>query len=488
MGVSDITLITPGESKAALETALATHPALTSLPGPRAEVLAPEGLELTTGTGELLGLPEVQKVVVSDFVVLPCDLVSELDGSRVLEQWMTLNPLSKSVRKGGLSVFYPTYGLEGISHKKDETDFIATVPLPAPSVPPPSSSLRPNIEELVMCMPTDTLNDKLEDDKGHFRLRRSLLQKHPRVKLRMKYRDAHFYVFPLWVKDFVAKNPRFESVSEDVLGWWARAGWQEGLARKLGLVDEKEQELAKSGASLAEEETDVAALSSTKCSTTGGDARPDFATRVQTGTSRPTSIPAVPALLAYIHPTTSPNTPQPLIRRIDTTAQLASLSLYLARQPLSHPLSPEQKIHRTAQVGSQTRISAEDSLVGSNVTFGIRCNFKECVIGANCEIGANVRLSKCVLMDGVTVGDGVVMTGCVIGRRARVKGVAVVESGKKGGAEGGTRLTECEVAPGFVVEARTEAKGEKLMGFDTEDGEGLDGDEDGGEDDETENE
>ena len=29
-------------------------------------------------------------------------------------------------------------------------------------------------------------------------------------------------------------------------------------------------------------------------------------------------------------------------------------------------------------------------------------------------------------------------------------------------------MTECEVAPGFVVEAGTVSKGEKLMAFDTE--------------------
>jgi translation initiation factor eIF-2B subunit gamma len=55
---------------------------------------------------------------------------------------------------------------------------------------------------------------------------------------------------------------------------------------------------------------------------------------------------------------------------------------------------------------------------------------------------------------------------------------------KKGGdAEGEddrTKLTECEVAPGYVVEAGTVSKGDKLMAFDTE----GDFDEDDDEDDE----
>ncbi|KAK4546194.1 hypothetical protein LTR36_002331 [Oleoguttula mirabilis] len=510
MGINDITLVTPPESSEAVAAALKTHPALTGLRF-KPDVLAPEELLQTTGTGELLRLPEVQKAITSDFILLPCDLISELDGSSILQQWMTLNPPSTSGKKlrwkGGLSVFYPTQGLEGVSTKKDETDFLATVPLPKSAVPPPHGSLRPHIEEIVTFMPTDTLNDKLEEDKGHLRVRQSLLNRHGRVKMRMKHRDAHVYIFPQWVKEFVAKNERFDSVSEDVLGWWAKAGWQEGLAEKLGLdevLGEKKAEDDEMNGDLADdEEIDPSSLSSTKAAKPVQQAATtaSFASRVG-GTSAPTPKDriATPPLLAYVQPAPSPSSPlQPLIRRVDTTAQLASISLYLARQPADHPLAHEHNVHPTASIGLQSRISQEDSLVGHNVTMGIRCNVKESVIGANCEIGSNVRLTKCVLMEGVQVGDGVVMTGCIIGRRARIQGVKAApvepaaaaqgaggEGGesaaaagdkkgkkKKGGAaddgeEERTRLTDCEVAPNYVVEAGTEAKGEKLMAFDTE--------------------
>ncbi|KAI7202636.1 hypothetical protein KC352_g19012, partial [Hortaea werneckii] len=165
-----------------------------------------------------------------------------------------------------------------------------------------------------------------------------------------------------------------------------------------------------------------------------------------------------------------------------------------------HPFAPDHKIHPTASLGAQSRISAEDCLIAENVRVGGRCNFRETVVGANCEIGSMVRLTRCVLMEGCVVGDGVVLSGCVVGRRARVEGmsgsgggegqqqqqqqqVEVVAGEKKGGRAGGkkkggegdgaeegkTRLTDCEIAPNFVVEAGTEAKGEKLMAFDTED-------------------
>ena len=521
MGITDITLITPPESAGPLETALARDPALTSLPNPKPEILAPKELMQTTGTGELLRLPEVQKAITDDFVVLPCDIVCELDGARMLEMWMQLNPLALSAkdgkRKGGLSVWYPTYGLEGVSTKKDESDFLATVPLDKPAVPPPAGSLRGDVERIVMNMPTDTLNDRVEEDKGFLRLRQSLIRKHGRVKMRMKYRDAGFYVFPKWVKDFAAANDRFDSLSEDLLGWWAKAGWQgDELAENLSLPevlggkvtdeDDMDGEL--------DDTVDPSTLSSTKA--TAQSVKSTFASRVKStaGTPKSPIMPPVPPLHAYIHPAPPPSEPVsttskpdavpsstsaiPLIRRIDTSAQLLTISLYLAKQPPSTTsLSQPQRIHPTASLGQQSRVSEADSLVAENVKFGLRANIKESVIGANCEIGAYSRLTRCLLMEGAVVGEGVTLTGCIIGRRARVEGLkpkAAEGGGETGGTEGEkkkgkgkkaeedeeerTKLTDCEVAPQFVVEAGTEAKGEKFMAFDDAGGFGDDEDED----------
>ncbi|KAK0850116.1 Translation initiation factor eIF-2B subunit gamma [Friedmanniomyces endolithicus] len=516
MGIYDITLVTPADAAPPLEAVLRSHPVLTSLSGPRPEVLAPKGLEMTSGTAELLRLGEVQRVIKGDFVVLSCDFVSEVDGSRVLQQWMGLNPSlaasSSSRRKGGLAVYYPTYGREGISSKKDETDFVATVPLPKPNVMLPMG-----IEEVVMVMPTDTLNDTLDENKQALPIRQTLLAKHGNVKIRTKHRDAHVYFLPLWVKEFVARNEKFDSISEDVLGWWAKAGWQAGLAAKLGMDEvlagkrSTDDEGANAGSVDEEEEVDATALSSTKSAPVAVRQSPQaFATRVRTSTAPPPRPKlAVPPLLAYMQPA-SPT--QPLIRRIDTAPQLASISLHIARLPPSDPspLAHEHKIHPSASIGQQTRISQEDCLIAENVTIGIRCNIKESVVGPNCEIGSNVRLTKCVLMDGVVVGDGAQMVGCIAGKRARVEGTsttgakgsevevdgaAVKGKGKgkqkatsqSGGEEDDkTKLTECEIAPFFVVEAGTEAKGETMKAFDPEGEIGGDGEEDVGDEEDAE--
>lgn len=434
-----------------------------------------------------------------------------------MQQWLTLNPLSVSAKTGhhksGMGVFYPTQGLEGISHKKDETDFIATVALPQPPVPAPSGSLRPDVEELVTSMPTDTLRDLIEEDSSKsLKIRQSLIAKHGRVKMKTKHRDAHVYIFPRWVKELAAKNEKFDSISEDVLGWWAKAAWQDGLGSKLGL----DQILGDTGAQSpteedldAGEDIDLMNMSSTTSSKQIGslnDNVPAFASRVKTATPTPSEHINPPPFLAYVQPSlpptvTAPTATHPFIRRIDTSAALLNTSLYLAKQAQpAHPLAHEHKIHPTANVGMQARVSLEDSLVAENVKIGMRCNVKESIIGANCEIGANARLTRCLLMDGVVVGDGVQLTGCIVGKRAKIEGMKPVESAapaegaaeapkpkkKKGGDVEGeddkTKLVDCEIAPGFVVEAGTVSKGEKLMAFDTE-GDFDDDDEDDDDDD-----
>lgn len=510
MGVTDITLITPAESAPPLEAALATNPALTSLPSPKPEILAPEDLTQTTGTGELLRLPEVQNCITSDFVILPCDLISELDGTKLIQQWLTLNPLptssSSDKRKGSLVVFYPTQDLEGISTKKDETDFLASVPISPPAVPAPHGSLRGDIERVVLNMPTDTLNDKLEEDKGFLRVRQSLMQKYGKIKMRMKHRDASVYIFPKWVMEFALKNEKFDSISEDLLSWWAKTGWQDGLAQKLSLDEvlgwKKVRFQDPDNGDEEEDEVDVAALSSTKTSHAARQSSAKaFASRVKdASTDQPDPEQKVPPLLAYVQPAPS----SPLIRRVDTASQLLAISLYLAKQPLEHVLAHEQKISPSATVEQQARVSQEDCLIGENVRLGFRSNVKESVIGANCNIGKNVRITRCLLMEGVVVGDGVQLTGCTVGRRARIEGMKPTELVTSGVAESGaaegtgkgkgkkkatdddeerTKLTDCEIAPNFVVEAGLEIKGEKFMGFDTDD---LDDDFDEDEDDQME--
>jgi len=419
-------------------------------------------------------------------MILPCDIICEIPGESLLEAWMiqqaglggasagTLDYTGPKMgiggrrggRRGGLSVWYQTETESSV--KGEETDFLMTAPLSAPTVPPPSGSLIPYISSLVYSTTTSTLKD-ICDDKKSFPIRHGLLRKHAKVRILTTYRDAHIYLFPHWVLALIAQNPALDSISEDVVGSWAKAGWQPGLGEKLHLhnilspaIRTHERGNGSPHARSLEEEMDVLGLSTTQTTTLTSSPRSGHRSQARTRLLfSPLETPtkkyplAIPPILAYIHPS-SPSQTKPLIRRIDTPALLLTTSLHLATLPPTSPLSYPLKTHPSTLIAPRTTISPT-CLLAPNTTIEEKCTIKDSVIGANCVIKSGARLTRCLLMDGVEVGEKAQLVGCILGARSRV--------GK------GCELRECEVQEGNCVGEGTEARGETFMVF-----EGLEGD------------
>jgi translation initiation factor eIF-2B subunit gamma len=400
-------------------------------------------------------------------LVLPCDLVCELGADKLLQAWMvksaTLEDLvgdsqSQGPRSGGLGVYYQTKTATPI--KGEETDFVATIPLPATSVLPSKGSLFPDMAKVVYALPTDSLKDLMEEKKG-FPVRHGLLRQHPRVKMLTTHRDAHIYIFPHWVMQFIKENERLETIGEDVIGWWVKAGWQKGLSTKLGL----DSILQRPDSGSADGHASPGGHHPTSTRKLGVDSRatdaPNTVVSVKSSSnddsnsnnsgdtpSREESEAPVPPMLAYIHPSTST---APLIRRVDTAQLLLQISLQLAKLPSLEETGPDapaspfahaRKVAYPEGVKSRTTITKQDSLVADNVTVQEKTSIKECVVGANCQIGEGAKLSQCLLMDGVVVGRNCKLTKCILGRRS--------ELGE------GCVLTECEVQENLLVEAKSE--------------------------------
>jgi translation initiation factor eIF-2B subunit gamma len=449
---TDITLICPPSAAEAITTALNINPFLTALPLPKPDLLAPKNLDQNTGTAEILRLPEVKSIISSDFIVLPCDLVCELGGEKLLQAWMVKaasisNILDESIHSnesqlqnsGGLGVWYETKTAAAV--KGEETDFIATTSVTAPMVAAEKGSLIPNLSKLVYAMPTDSLNDLMEERKG-LPIRHSLIRAHPRVRMLTTHRDAHIYILPKWVVEFVNDNDRLESIGEDVIGWWAKAGWQSGLAEKLkfkstlGLNDDDEEDSQPEGNPSLRESVIKASGNST-IDVQGSDTR-------TSGKFAHNKV--VPPILAYIHPS-QPSAP--LIRRVDTAQLLLAVSLQLAKLPSVEeagvdgisPFAHARKVAYPEGVKSRTTITKQDSLLADNVTVEEKTSIKESVIGANCQINEGAKLSQCLLMEGVVVGKSCKLTRCILGKRCVIGD--------------GSVLTDCEVQENLLVEAKS---------------------------------
>lgn len=392
-------------------------------------------------------------------------------------------------RRGGIGVWYPMPTKEeGV--KDDIADFLAISPMDCrtPVVRRGDNGVpfvRSSLSNLVYAAPMDSLKDAMEKQKALL-LRSSLLKKHGKVKMLTRHRDAHIYMFPHWVKEWARRNEQFESVSEDLVGWWAKAGWQKGLSAKLGF----DKVLASSHKRAAEAdaiegEVDLINMSSTKPgkSTSPSATPPRPITRSNTfsedDSEQSLETCDMAPLLAYVH--ASRNL---LIQRVDNPSLLLAMNLRLARLPSVHEseitgnsasaFAHIDKIAYPEGIATRCTVTRTDCLIGDNVTVEERSVIKESVIGANCCVRAGARLNRCVLMDGVTIEGRCQLQGCIIGRRSRIGAASV--------------LKDCEVQDGNVIAPETDAKNEKFMVFEGLDDEGEDEGEDESERDEGENE
>ena len=284
-------------------------------------------------------------------------------------------------------------------------------------------------------MPSSTLSDLMEDRAG-LPVRHGLMRSNPRVRMLTTLRDAHIYIFPHWILDFSARNDRFDSIGEDVTGWWAKAGWEKGLADKLGL-DEVFADLAASARRPSATAGADPYVSGTATPSADGNAPGD--TRID--------AKAIPPILAYLHP----NEPSaPIIRRVDTARLLLTVSLQLAKLPsiedagaeAASPFAHPRKVAYPEGVKSRTTISKADSLIGENVTVEEKTSIKETVIGSHCQLKEGAKLLQCVVMDGAVIGKGCKLTRCILGRRCVIGD--------------GTVLTDCEVQENLLVEGGSE--------------------------------
>jgi translation initiation factor eIF-2B subunit gamma len=346
---------------------------------------------------------------------------------------------------GGLGVWYETKTATPV--KGEETDFIATTPLPQPAVPVSKDSLLAHLSHLTVSMPTDSLKD-LTQEQSRFPIRHGLLRKHPKLRMLTTHRDAHIYIFPYWILDFISENPGLESIGEDVIGWWAKATWQDGLAEKLGMtrILAAQHELSEDGVApeyRAGDSSPTTDLPSPSRTSPPSDAKKAFSPTVAK-----TTRSAVPPVLAYIQPS------QPdaqMIRRVDTAQLLLAVSLQIAKLPSIEEVGADASVFAHAKkvsypegVKPRTTVTKQDTLVAENVTVEEKTSIKECVVGANCQIREGARLFQCLLMDGVVVGKGCKLTRCILGKRSEI-------------GEGST-LTNCEVQENLLVERRSKSR------------------------------
>lgn len=259
---------------------------------------------------------------------------------------------------------------------------------------------------------------------------------------------------------FIERNPKINSIREDLLPWWSKCCWQnKQLAERLGIIDI----LTGNEVTAIDNRCDVGDMSTTrqrdvkKWTIEDNHEEPQYsAERLEeiakakrgivvfpirmpepkssaSSAIVPPSKVTIPSITAYL-----PAISTAFIRRVDTTQLYLFTSLYLA----SLEVQSSYRVHPSASIDSKASVSRMDCLIAAKVTIAEKAVIKRCVLGYGVTIAKGAKLLGCVLMDGASVAEGANLEGCVVGCHA----VIGVEA----------KLKDCQVAEGYFVEEESE--------------------------------
>ncbi|KAI5811547.1 hypothetical protein DFH27DRAFT_597293 [Peziza echinospora] len=502
---------------------------------------APSSLNDNLQSADILRVAKNKGWIKGDFVVLPCDIVAQgLGLQQIVQVWMVEQGAfggggstsrngedGRDGRRGPLGVWYGVGGDGAV--KGQESDLLIISPkstlgtqslnngLPGT----PSSS---TIHSLLQTFPPHALKGVIDSSDLPFRY--SLLERHPRAQLRChSHRDAHIYILPHWVLDFIVANPKLSSLKDDVIPWLAKCSWQKGLGERMGLeeiLSKRPRSAGNDGGDTVddgEEEFDVGGRSTTQVTNPqsyskflagappgtpphsggvrlaqragGGTLYNKNESHDNTGASSPTSPPAsmsmslqslpglmrnpiplikrVPKVTAYLtaadySPTVQPA--MPYIRRVDTPHLFLTANLHLAKSEVPLPGQPatSANTNESEQPATQTAHVKIDPTC--NVSPRATVTSSDTILGPNCTIMEKAVIKRCVLGPNVTVQAGARLMGCVLLEGCVVEGNVKLDGcilGKGARVGTGSILKDCEVSHGYVVEEGTEAKGERLV-------------------------
>ncbi|KAI8139474.1 nucleotide-diphospho-sugar transferase [Fennellomyces sp. T-0311] len=317
--------------------------------------------------GSADALRSIKDKIERDFIVVPCDLITDLNPRDILDIHRVEDPTMTAL-------FYESNLLEA-----GKDDGLA----PYVGIDPIHSSLVYKVR-------------RSEDED--FSMRMSLLNKFPRVRVHTDLGDAHLYIFKRWVIDMVADKENISSISEDLVPMLVKCQYQKKMVER-----EKVNGYASAQKSLL---ATALSLSTTASNDIDDDLFSPDPTR--------SNFKSPVTTRAYIYR-------GGFCGRGNTIASYSDLNRHETKQGASITRIPS-----SAEVAPKTQVG-NDSVIGEHTKIDERSSVKKSCVGAHCIIGKNVKIANSVIMDNVIIGDNAKVDGCVICNNAKVMEKAVLK-------------------------------------------------------------
>ncbi|XP_051663502.1 translation initiation factor eIF-2B subunit gamma [Manacus candei] len=329
-------------------------------------------------------LRHIHQKIKTDVLVLSCDLITDVDLYKVVDLFRTHDATLSMLMK---KTHEPTEVVPGQKGKKkpvEQRDFIG---------------VDDTGKRLLFMANEADLDEELV-------IKRSILQKHPRMHIRTGLMDAHLYCLKKYVVDFLVENRTITSLRSELIPHLVRKQFSSPTSLQQGLDNKEEDQKKREQASLdiySFIKEDNSLLKPAPDNSCWNDHRGDMAETLHEGKVR-----------CYVH-----IMKEGLCYRVNTLGLYIEANRQVPKLLLNLGLE-EPLVHGSAQITDRGMVGS-DSIIGSSTQIGEKTSIKHSIIGSMCTIKDKVKITNCIIMNSVTIEEGCCLQGSVICHNAVIE-------------------------------------------------------------------
>ncbi|XP_043941696.1 translation initiation factor eIF-2B subunit gamma [Protopterus annectens] len=359
-------------------------------------------------------LRHIHQKIKTDVLVMSCDLITDVALHEVVDLFRAHDATLSMLMRKAQDLTEPVPGQKGKTKPTEQRDFIGV----------------DNTGKRLLFMANEA---DLEDD---LIIRKSVMQKHPRMHIKTGLVDAHLYCLKKYVVDFLADNKSITSIRGELVPYLVRKQFSSFTSSKQKVEDMDHDPKKKAQQSLDiysflkdDELTELA-----RDKSCWNDHRGDMEEAYHGAKLR-----------CYAH-----------IMNEGMCYRVNNLALYIEANRQVPKMLPifgidDLLIHASAQITDKSLVGT-DSMIDAFTQIGERTSIKHSIIGTSCNISEKVKITNSIIMNGVTIEDGCSIQGCVICSNAVVAK--------------GADVKDCLIGSGITIEAKSKRLNEVIVGSD----------------------
>nr|XP_033771766.1 translation initiation factor eIF-2B subunit gamma [Geotrypetes seraphini] len=241
-------------------------------------------------------------------------------------------------------------------------------------------------------------------------VKKSILQKHPRIHVKTSLLDAHLYCLRKSVVDFLVENKSITSLRSELIPYLIRKQFSAPAFSEQDQEDKEKSQKDTTSLDIHSYLKKDQLLTEVQAKSCWNDHRGDMSEAYHGGKLR-----------CYVH-----ILEEGVCYRVNTLAMYIEANRQVPK--LLSVLCPEEPLlHPSAQITDRNLVGS-DSVIGASTQVGEKTSISASVIGSTCVLKENVKITKCVIMNSVIIEEGCSIHRSIICNSAWIKKGAYIEN------------------------------------------------------------